>query len=122
MNTKQTAALNLFVSMLCSQRVDLIPAGTEVKHTTMETDGKVLVTLELPNFPVVSIGKSGGFDMPAIRSYPQNGTLTALDACIAGDKHLARQSSGTRTKRAVVAPLVPVVPAVIDSFADVPAV
>lgn len=108
MTTKQTAALNLFISTLCSQRVDLIPAGTEVKHTETVIEGKCFVAIDLPGFPSISIGKSGGFDIPSVRSYPQNGTLTALDAAVNADRHLARQSSGTRTKRAVAAPLVPV--------------
>lgn len=100
--SKQTQALNTLIERLTNER------GLAENAYTTETqaDGKLLVIVDLPNFPTISIGKQGGVDMPEIRSYPQvKGGLTAMDAAVKGDEHLARQNAGrTRRVAAVAAP------------------
>lgn len=93
--SKQQASLNTLIERLTNER------GLAENAYTTETqaDGKLLVIVDLPNFPTISIGKQGGVDMPEIRSYPQvKGGLTAMDAAVKGDEHLARQNAG-RTRR-----------------------
>lgn len=96
--TKQKAALDKLLSALTTVR-----EFTDVKYETAITPGRLLVRLRLPNFPEISIGRGGSFDMPQIRSYDQikgaSDSLTypgetAFDACLFGDKHALRQGSG----------------------------
>ncbi len=101
-NSQQTAALDKLISAFKRVR-----KFVDVNYTTEITPVKLLVMLDLPDFPVISIGRGGGFDMPDIRSYTQikgaSDSLTypgqtAFDACLFGDKHVLRQGSGERSK------------------------
>lgn len=130
MNTKQINSLNLFLSTFSTVRANLVPAGETVKHTETVIDGKCFVSIDLPGFPSISIGKSGGFDIPAVKSYPQNGLPnslafpgnTALDAALWADLHMVKQSGPRKPRtKAVGAIAAPVTP-VVDAFAMVPAV
>lgn len=110
MNTKQTASLNTLVELFAKIR-----NFTNLVHTeAIQANGQVHVLIVPESgeeFPVISIGKQGGFGMPDIKSYPENGKPssfefpgnTALDAVLFGDKHLARQKAGRTKKVAVVA-------------------
>ena len=97
-NSKQVAALHKLLSALKTVR-----GFADLNYTTEIRPVKLLVMLDLPDFPVISIGRAGGFDMPDIRSYDQiKGASdsftcpgqTAFDACLFGDKHVLRQGSG----------------------------
>ena len=97
-NADQEAALDKLLSNLAAVR-----NFTNVNCTTTIDPVKLLVVLELPNFPIISIGRKGGFDMPHIRSYPQEKGArdslsypgkTAFDACLWGDQHVLKQGSG----------------------------
>jgi hypothetical protein len=77
----------------------------EVTCKTKLTPVKMLIKLNLTCFPLVEIGRRGGFNMPEIRSYreakgandsllpPPDGN-TAFDACLWGDKHVVKQGCG----------------------------
>lgn len=104
MTEKQSAALATFIARLIAERGLAHTEEAPGVLTEVQPDGKLFVTVGLPDFPIVSIGKQGGFDMPAIRSYPQvKGETTALDACVNGDKHLARQNAPRATAAAAPA-------------------
>lgn len=101
-NEKQQAALNVLIGRLVSER-GLAQEGGYTAELDGNT-GKVNVLVDLPNFPLITIGKGGGVDMPEVKSYPQEkGGATAMDACIKGDEHLKRQSEGRRPRVAVPA-------------------
>src|SRR6185369_7058550 len=89
MNPKQLAALAHLIARLVAER-----GVTEEMITSQVLDSKVLVTISHPTvqFPTVSIGKQGGYGMPTISSYPENGVVTALDAAVYGDWHLRKQN------------------------------
>lgn len=95
MNSKQQTAVTSLVSLLSTIR------GLNAVPQTADDNGKVIVDLGLPGFPLVSIGKQGGYGLPEIKSYPENGKPanhafpgnTALDAVLFADMHLIRQSS-----------------------------
>lgn len=111
-NAKQQAAIVLLLSLLSEKR-ELV-----IEHVaTLASNGRVDLTItavddkgDTVEFPLVTIGKQGGFGMPDIRSYPENGKdssfafpgNTALDAVLFGDKHLARQKAGRQKKAAEV--------------------
>lgn len=94
-NAAQEAALKKLLTTL-----EKVRGLRNVKYKTELRPVKLLITLDLPNFPVISIGRAGGFDMPDIRSYNQTPGAsdsltypgnTAFDACVFGDKHALRQ-------------------------------
>lgn len=128
MTNKQHIALLSFMSTLAEVR------GLKPAYETEDSDGKLLVSLDLPDFPTVSIGRQGGYGMPGISSYPETGAgdsyrypgTSALDACLFGDYHQAKQISGKRRKVTAQVTGRPVhtapvaVPVVIDPFASVP--
>ena len=105
MNSKQTQSLEKFANNLHSVRQ--IPAD---KIVSEEKDGKVFLMVDGGNlaWPIVEIGKQGGFRLPEIKSYKENGDgdslqypgTSAFDAALFGDKHLERQTSGKRAPRA----------------------
>lgn len=105
-NSKQLAAVTSLVSLLSSIR------GLDAKPETIEQDGKLFVDLQLPGFPIISIGKQGGYGLPDVKSYPENGKPdahafpgnTALDAALFGDMHVTRQATGRVRKAATVTP------------------
>jgi hypothetical protein len=98
-NANQEAALHKLLDAL-----NRVRGFSNVKYKIELTRVKLLVTLDLPNFPVISIGRGGGFDMPDIPSYPQRGTRdslefpgkTAFDACLFGDKYELLQNAKGR--------------------------
>ena len=75
-----------------------------VQYTTELKRTELLVTLQLPNFPVIRIGNEGGFGMHNIPSYPETSKIdsltfpgtTAFDACLFGDKYELRQRAKGR--------------------------
>jgi hypothetical protein len=99
-NVQQEAALEKLLSKLGSIR------GLDVrdKYKTVLTKTDLLVKIDLPDFPVVSIGRRGGFDMPEIGVYNETTGAsdnyqypagnTAFDACLFGDKHVAHKGGG----------------------------
>ena len=111
MNQKQMVALEVLCRRITRERnfhsqvaetnevTPIIVTPETCKWEIEPLSGKALVTLPIENFPVVSIGKQGGYDMPAIKSYPQENGLTALDACVYGDWHLAKQNGGRKKGR-----------------------
>lgn len=104
MNAKQTTAVSSLVALLSTIR------GLNATPTTDEQDGKVLLDLGLTGFPLVSIGKQGGYGLPDVKSYPENGKPSnhafpgnsALDAALWGDMHVVRQAAG-RVRKATTA-------------------
>lgn len=96
MNQKQVNALAVLLSRLKNER-GMEPAESPVVTGWQGT--RAIVDLKIPFFPLVSIGKQGGYDMPDIHSYPQENGLTALDACVYGDWHLNKQNSGRQKNR-----------------------
>jgi len=99
-NDTQEAALSKLLSML-----EKVRKVGEMNCETRCTPVSLMVKLNLRDFPLINIGRRGGFSMPEIRSYsevkgasdsllpPPNGN-TAFDACLWGDKHVAKQGSG----------------------------
>lgn len=126
MNAKQTQSLNILIELFGKVRgFNNIQTITDV-----QPNGTVHVAFDMPGFPTVSIGKQGGYGLPDIKSYPENGKEscfaypgnTALDAVLFGDKHLARQLSGKRTRRASTTPAATIPenkPEPVDVFAGV---
>jgi hypothetical protein len=93
-------SLNKLLSALASVR----KLG-EVACETKITPVAMMTKLNLPGFPLINIGRKGGFSMPEIRSYrevtgasdsllPYPDGNTAFDACLWGDKHVNKQGSG----------------------------
>ena len=58
-------------------------------------DGKFLMVMVGPNWPLVKIGPTGGIDLPQIRSYAK-----AFDAAVNGDVLLKKQSDRMAKKAA----------------------
>lgn len=96
MNQKQLVALSVLLARIERER-GLKPESSPEVIGWQGT--RAIVELHIPGFPSVSIGKQGGYDMPDVRSYPQENGLTALDACVYGDWHLNKQSSGRQRGR-----------------------
>jgi hypothetical protein len=106
MTEKQKTAVASFFSKLATVR------GIAGQAHTITQDGSlVLIRLADPSWPVISIGKQGGYGMPDIKSYPENGRAscyeypgnTAFDAVLFGDKHLSKQLGlASRTSKAGV--------------------
>jgi hypothetical protein len=97
-NSDQEVGLRKLLSALGTVR-----KFSNVRYKTTITPVKLMVKLDLPNFPVISIGRRGGFEMPDIAAYPQvkgaSDSLkypgqTAFDACLFGDEHVRKQGSG----------------------------
>jgi hypothetical protein len=97
-NAAQEAALHKLLSNLA-----VVRNFTNVNCTTTVDPVKLHVMLNLRNFPIISIGRGGGFSMPLIRSYPEEKGAadsltypgkTAFDACLWGDQHVLKQGSG----------------------------
>jgi hypothetical protein len=98
-NPAQEAALEKLLSALTDRNFQ----DVRTKYRTVLTPTWLIVNVGLANFPIIRIGRRGGFDMPDISSYPQikeaRDSLeypgkTAFDACLFGDKHVERQGSG----------------------------
>lgn len=89
MTNEQKQALQTLVDRLNAERsLNVTVEGVAVEE---QASGKLHVMVH-ESWPVISIGKKGGFDMPEIASYPQvKGGKTALDACVDGDKYLAKK-------------------------------
>ncbi len=123
MNSKQTQSLNLLIELFAKVR----GFNNLQTITDVQANGAVHVAIDQPGFPTVSIGKQGGYDLPEIKSYPENGKEscfafpgnTAIDAALFGDLHLARQASGKRSRKASPAVITPVPVAVPDPFAGI---
>jgi len=94
MTEKQRSAITCFFSTLSTVRGITNPA-----HTITLDGGRVLIEFADAAWPAISIGKQGGYGMPGIHSYPENGKAscykfpgnTAFDAVLFGDRHLAKQ-------------------------------
>ena len=105
MNANQTAAVEKLTKGLTEKRG---LAATIVTNETGSGKVEVLVDVAGSSWPLVVIGKQGGFGMPEIRSYRETGKgdsyqypgETAFDAALFGDKHLERQSTGKRAPKA----------------------
>lgn len=92
MNPKQQQVLDSFLKAVAER-------GLPTEHEVVVEGGKAMVQLtKAEAFPLVTIGKQGGLDMPAVKSYPQDGVATAFDACVWGDWHVARQAKGRKAK------------------------
>ena len=99
-NEKQEASLVKLLSALATVR-----KFGEIRCETKLTPVAMMTNLNLSDFPLINIGKRGGFSMPEIASYrevkgandsllpPPNGN-TVFDACLWGDKHVTKQGSG----------------------------
>jgi len=98
MNQKQIVALEVLCNRINNERESYHVESKDVTVTVDEM-GKAFCEIPIEGFPVVSIGKQGGYDMPHVRSYPQENGFTALDACVYGDYHLARQAEGRKKGR-----------------------
>lgn len=143
MTANQQLALATLLSSLFKYRAkDFAQAPTDATHVAINGKFKGQVTLLVAlslvdaSFPDVVISQRGGFDLPAVASYPESklGTCryndalpaNALCAAIYGDMHLAKVGYGRKVTSlslpVPVAPVPAVVPApVIDAFASVPA-
>lgn len=114
MNTAQTIALTLLASLFESVR-QLTPAyvtqmggqGIQTVSNYTIADSSAIVLFDLPDFPPIEIKKSGRFALPTIRSYNESGTpnnkpypngVSAQDAALWGDKHVAKQN-GIRIRK-----------------------
>lgn len=99
MNTKQKAALDALVARLVADR-QMESTEQNPGYTTEIENDKVLVCVTaLNDFPIVTIGKGGRFDMPDVKSFPETNGMTALDAAVWGDWHIARQREGRKRGR-----------------------
>ncbi len=98
-NAEQRAALAKLLRAL-----ETVRGFKNVKYTTELTRVKLHVKLDLKDFPTISIGRRGGFEMPQIPSYPQDGIIdsltfpgkTAFDACLYGDYYELEQRAKNR--------------------------
>lgn len=70
------------------------------KCQTALTTTSLWVKLDLPNFPLIKIGRRAGFEMPDISTHPPHSdrfdgiAKTAYEACLKGDRYVERQGSG----------------------------
>lgn len=117
---KQNQAVATLVALLSSVR------QLDAKPTTIEDNGNVILDLGLDGFPIVIIGKQGGYGLPDVKSYPETGKgshndafpgISARDAALFGDMHVQRQAAGR--KRATVN-AAPATGAVADVATDTP--
>jgi hypothetical protein len=77
---------------------------TNVRYQTVLAPTELLVRLDLPDFPIISIGRRAGFKIPDISTYegkaPPDSLLpppdgrTPFDACLFGDVLVRKQGSG----------------------------
>jgi len=98
-NSDQEVGLRKLLSALGTVR-----KFANVRYQTVLAPTELLVKLDLPDFPVVSIGRRGGFKIPDISTYPgaagpdslkppPDGS-TPFDACLFGDVLVRKQGSG----------------------------
>src|ERR1019366_4718336 len=64
-NSDQEAGLRKLLSALGTVR-----KFANVRYQTVLAPTELLVKLDLPDFPVISIGRRGGFKIPDISTYP----------------------------------------------------
>jgi hypothetical protein len=86
--SKQVLTLQRLTAAWSERKVDL--SKMEAKP-----DGKYLMVLVGPTWPVVRIGNNGGIELPQIRSFPK-----AFDAALIGDQLLAKQTQRDAKKQA----------------------
>lgn len=111
MTTKQTAALDGLKAKLAANGVDL--TGLLV------SEGKKVEVLVGAEWPVITIGNGGGFDIPTVRSYPKADVETMAQAKQLLEKQVARDAkrAGVGTSEVVVSQ-----PAVEEKKAETPKV
>lgn len=68
-NSDQEAGLRKLLSALGTVR-----KFASVRYRTVLAPTELLVKLDLPDFPVISIGRRGGFKIPDISTYPRGGS------------------------------------------------
>ncbi|MGB9237030.1 MAG: hypothetical protein WCC04_21690 [Terriglobales bacterium] len=98
-NSDQEAGLRKLLSALGTVR-----KFANVKYKTVLAPTELFVKVDLPDFPVISIGRRGGFKLPDISTYdgqagpdalkPPPEGKTPFDACLFGDAHVRKQGSG----------------------------
>ena len=98
-NSDQEAGLRKLLSALGTVR-----KFANVRYKSVLAPTELLVKLDLADFPIVSIGRRGGFKIPDISTYPGAAPpdslkpppdgRTAFDACLFGDVLVRRQGSG----------------------------
>jgi hypothetical protein len=104
MSDRQKNAVTAFFAKLYEVR-----GISEPQNAISEEGSLLLIKLPLSGWPIISVGKLGGYGMPEIRSYPENGRPscyaypgnTALDAALFGDKHLARQQGQASARKTI---------------------
>jgi hypothetical protein len=101
-NSAQEEALDKLLSALVDRKFE----DVRKRYRTVLTPTWLIINIGLPGFPIIRIGKRGGFDMPDISRYPQvrdaSDSLeypgkTAFDACLFGDEHVKKQGNGAAT-------------------------
>lgn len=113
MTANQKLAMATLFSMFVSiRKVDMAQAPVDDTFTAQngkykgQTVALVALSLVNPAFPDVVISERGGFDIPAVASYPESRTGTcryndalpanALCAALYGDMHLAKVGYGRK--------------------------
>jgi hypothetical protein len=87
-NSEQEAGLRELLSGLVTVRKF---SDVRSKYMTVLTPTYLLVKLDLPDFPVISIGTKKGFGMPDIPSYANvSDRRTPFEACLQGDEYVRK--------------------------------
>jgi hypothetical protein len=106
--TKQQLTIEKLIATLVELR------KISAKKIDMRNEGSKVIMLIAANWPAVEIGRAGGINIPALKSY-----ASAFEAAIHGDELLAKQQQ--REAKALAAKAAPPTPPVAKTKDATPA-